>query len=99
MRSRWGILSCLSNPPSAVCTIQKQALRQYIRIQKGQHTARLLSAMSEDICSRVLRSAVWQDASVLLLYYPLKDEVDVRPLIRESYEAGKRVLLPVCCGD
>ena len=55
--------------------------------------------MSEQICGKVLRSAWWQDASTLLLYYPLSDEVDVRPLITEAYKNGKRVLLPVCRGE
>ena len=55
--------------------------------------------MSEEICSRVLTSVWWQEAGTLLLYYPLGDEVDVRPLIREAFEGGKRVLLPVVKGS
>ena len=55
--------------------------------------------MSKDICLRVLASAWWQEASTLLLYYPLPDEVDVRPLISEAHERGARVLLPVVVGD
>ena len=77
----------------------KQELRQFIRAQKEQHTAAQLAVMSEEICNRVLRSAWWQEAGILLLYYPLADEVDVRPLIQDAYKNGKRVLLPVCKGD
>ena len=55
--------------------------------------------MSEEICDKVLTSADWQKASTLLLYYPLPDEVDVRPLVWEAYKEGKRVLLPVCKGE
>lgn len=55
--------------------------------------------MSVEICSRVLASAWWQEAGILLLYYPLADEVDVRPLIRQAFDSGKQVLLPVCVGD
>lgn len=79
--------------------IQKQELRRYVRAQKKQYTAAQLAAMSEQICGKVLRSAWWQEAGTSLLYYPLADEVDVRPLILGAYKNGKRVLLPVCKGD
>ena len=77
----------------------KQELRRYIRVQKKQYTAAQLAAMSEDICGKVLRSAWWQEAGTLLLYYPLADEVDVRSLVQNAYNNGKRVLLPVCRGE
>ena len=77
----------------------KQELRRFIRAQKKEYTAQELAAMSEEICDRVLASAWWQEADTLLLYHPLADEVDVRPLIREAFERGKQVLLPVCRGD
>lgn len=77
----------------------KSSLRCFIRTQKKQYTAAQLAAMSEEICNRVLASAWWQEAGTLLLYYPLADEVDVRPLIRDAYESGKCVLLPVCVGE
>ena len=77
----------------------KSLLRQHIRAQKKQYTAAQLAAMSEEITNRVLASAWWQEASALLLYYPLPDEVDVRPLIREANREGKHVLLPVVRGD
>ena len=76
----------------------KQELRRFIRTQKTQMSDRL-EAMSEGICSRVLRSAWWQEAGTLLLFYPLADEVDVRPLLRDAFESGKRVLLPVVKGE
>jgi len=77
----------------------KNNLRRFIRQQKKQYSAAELAAKSEIICNRVLASAWWQEAGILLLYYPLADEVDVRPLIREAYRNGKQVLLPVCVGD
>ena len=76
----------------------KKELRQQIRAQKRNWVAQL-PELSEQICSRVLRLASWQEAGTLLLYYPLPDEVDVRPLIREAHEGGKRVLLPVVKGE
>lgn len=74
-------------------------MRQQIRVQKRKLSASQLAAMSEQICNKVLRSAWWQEAGILFLYYPLADEVDVRMLINEAYRSGKQVLLPVCVGD
>ncbi len=55
--------------------------------------------MSTEITNRVLALASWQEAGTLLLYYPLADEVDVRPLIKDAYKNGKKVLLPVVKGE
>ena len=77
----------------------KRELRQQIRAQKRRLSAAELAVMSEDICSKVLALVSWQEAGTLLLYYPLPDEVDVRVLIKEAFESGKRVLLPVVKGE
>ena len=77
----------------------KRELRQRIRTQKRRFSAAELAVMSEDICSKVLALASWQEAGTLLLYYPLPDEVDVRLLIKDAFESGKKVLLPVVKGD
>jgi len=77
----------------------KRELRQEIRTQKRRLSAAELAVMSEDICSKVLALASWQEAGTLLLYYPLPDEVDVRLLIKDAFESGKKVLLPVVKGD
>ena len=77
----------------------KRELRQRIRTQKRRLSAAELAVMSEDICSKVLALASWQEAGTLLLYYPLPDEVDVRLLIKDAFESGKKVLLPVVKGD
>ena len=77
---------------------RKVNLRRFIRAQK-RNWASQLPELSEQICSKVLLSASWQEAGTLLLYYPLPDEVDVRPLIKVGYESGKRILLPVVRGE
>ena len=76
----------------------KVELRHFIRIEKRKNAFQLPS-FSAEICSKVLRSVSWQEAGTLLLYYPLADEVDVRPLIKEAHENGRRVLLPVVKGE
>ena len=77
----------------------KHSLRRFIRAQKKENTVAQLAAMSTEITNRVLALASWQEAGTLLLYYPLADEVDVRPLIKKAYDSGKKVLLPVVKGE
>jgi 5-formyltetrahydrofolate cyclo-ligase len=74
----------------------KKELRTIIRALKSQYD---LASLSAEICNKVLALASWQEAGTMLLYYPLPDEVDVRPLITVAFESGKRVLLPVVKGE
>ena len=78
--------------------LSKKELRIFIRQQKAAHTSSELHILSEKICRDVCRLAIWQSAQSVLLYYPLADEVDVLPLIREAHKAGKQVYLPVVSG-
>ena len=79
--------------------MNKQELRRMMRQEKREHSPAERAALSAALSDRVLATRAWQCAEVVLLYHPLPDEVDVGTLITQGYESGKRVLLPVCCGD
>lgn len=51
---------------------------------------------SGQIAARVRALEAWQHAREVLLYWPIRGEVDVRPLMRELWSRGARVLLPRC---
>lgn len=78
--------------------IQKSDLRKHVRELKRQHTSGQLSAMSAELCRQVLSMPDYRNASTILLYHPLPDEVDTRILIDEAYRSGKTVVLPVVVG-
>jgi len=78
---------------------QKSNIRDYIREQKRQYSDVQLASMSEAVVDSVVFGGQWSVATTLLLYYPLPDEVDVRPLIHQAWQAGHLVLLPVVEGD
>lgn len=78
---------------------QKSRLRALIREQKRLYAAAQLSAMSEAVCNSICNHGQWRVASTVLLYHPLPDEVDVRPLIQQAQLLGHRILLPVVQGD
>ncbi len=73
-------------------------MRKLIRSRKGEYSDDDFRRMSEDICRKVRNDNAWSAASTILLYHPLSDEVDTRPLITEA-AVCKRVLLPAVDGD
>ena len=77
---------------------EKNELRNYIREQKSLFTFEQLTAMSEAAVGGIVSGGQWSVANTILLYYPLADEVDVRPLIQMAFQSGRRVLLPVVDG-
>ena len=85
----------------------KPLLRSQMREAKQQHQAQL-AKMSEEIVERLhssLTSHLSPLASCLLpldtimAYWPLPDEVDIRPLIDRLVAEGKTVVLPKVTGD
>lgn len=79
--------------------VDKQELRKHVRRLKASLAAAELSEMSTLVCNRVRGCAPWTVARTVLLYHPLADEVDVRPLLQAALDDGKQVLLPVVVGD
>ena len=77
----------------------KSELRQEIKRQKAACSTEERAALSQQVVARLQATLAWQEASTVLLYHPLPDEVDTRPLIAAGCAAGKRVLLPVVVGD
>ncbi len=50
----------------------------------------------EKICSLCASLAIYRFADTVLLYHPIRSEVDVRPLIDSALADGKEVYLPLC---
>ena len=76
---------------SARQALTKPVLRQQMRDAKRQH-ADQLEAMSQQINGLLTQRL--KDSHVVLAYWPLPDEVDVRPLIAHLVAEGYTVLLP-----
>ncbi len=60
---------------------------------------REIEEKSRLICGKVLKSRQYREASVLYGYYPLGNEVNVLPIVRQALCEGKRVALPRTGGD
>lgn len=79
----------------------KPLLRQQMREAKKQHQEQL-SRMSEEIVAKVLNTLENHDAQnapqTILAYWPLPDEVDLRPLVKLLFAQGKVIILPKVTG-
>ena len=75
----------------------KDDLRRQIRQLKRQFTPQQLEELSLPIVAR-LRQRL-NNVQTIVAYYPLSDEVDIRPLLDEWIAEGKTVYLPKVTGD
>ena len=71
----------------------KNELRKYIKAKIEDNKAGFKSE-SQFVCEKLLSDKSFLEASVLLAYMPLIDEVDVLPVIKEALKMGKKVAIP-----
>ena len=73
--------------------IEKKELRKYIKGKLEENKAKF-AIESQTVCEKLLADNAFKEASVVLAYMPLPDEVDVIPVIRGALRAGKKVAIP-----
>ena len=78
------------------CRIHREqaALRAIIEQQRRMMTAEEVAEQSEKICAQLEQMTYFREARTVLLYYPIHNEVDLRPLLTK-YAGQKTFLLPV----
>ena len=77
---------------------QKIALRRLIRQRKKMFSQEQLQQKSQKICEKLQQLLDNINYKHIMLYYPLPDEVDVRPLF-DRIQANKCLILPTVLGD
>ncbi len=77
-------------------SLMKQELRKLIRERKALYTIEERKRLSEEICAKVKAHPLWEEASTVLLYHALPDEVNTELLLGCK---DKTLLLPVVVGD
>ena len=72
--------------------------KQEIRTLMQQKMLRLLPEEREEtsakLCEKIIKQEAFQKAKVIMMYYPIQKEPDIRPLM-EKYKEEKVILLPV----
>ena len=77
----------------------KQEIRKAIRAEKKRIGKEELLQMSLPVTEKIEANEHYLNANIVMLYHPLWDEVDVRPLFDRALTVGKRVILPTVKGD
>jgi len=73
---------------------EQAALRAIVEQQRRMMTKEQVAEQSEQIIAQLEQMSAFRDAQVVLLYYPIHNEVDLRPLLTK-YAGQKTFLLPV----
>ncbi len=74
--------------------LQQQALRTIVEQKRRVYPAEQAAADSQAVVGKIEQSAAFRNARTVLLYYPIHNEVDLRPLL-DKYCDSKTMLLPV----
>lgn len=78
---------------------EKSRLRaaQKKRIQALPHMWR--READDQICRRIAALEAYKKADTVFCYVPLKEEIDIKPLLLWTLEQGKRLAVPLCMQD
>lgn len=78
---------------------QKQAIRRRISALKAALTADERASAARRLADGILRRGDIGTSLAILAFWPMGDEIDIAPLVRDLSAKGKRVYLPVIRGD
>jgi len=72
----------------------KQEIRNEIKSRLDALAPETRKMQSEMLCKTILESRLYSSSTTILAYMPLKDEVDVSPVIQKALSQGKKVFIP-----
>lgn len=78
--------------------MDKKELRANIKLLKKQHTKEQLLEQSELILAKLERHPDFRNASIVMLYSALPDEVQTQAFL-EKWRHEKKIILPTVVGD
>lgn len=75
---------------------EKDRLRKMLVEQRMALSPDEVQRASLAVADRIRALSEWKNAWSVLLYWPIKNEVDTRPLLNELWDRGAIALLPRC---
>jgi 5-formyltetrahydrofolate cyclo-ligase len=79
--------------------IDKKKLRNQLLSRRAALGADEVREASEGAMFMIRTLAEFREAKEVLVYWPVQGEVDIRPLVKELWQRGCRVLMPRCRPD
>lgn len=77
-------------------SLEKDRLRKQLVERRMALSPDEVKQASLAVAERIRALSEWKNAWAVLLYWPIKNEVDTRPLLAELWERGSVALLPRC---
>lgn len=75
--------------------IDKQTLRyQQLKIRNAMSSEEV-QIKSNSICMQLLQSKEYKEARSLFVYYPLRNEINILPFVKQGFKDQKRICFPV----
>ena len=75
---------------------EKDIIRKDCSDRRNAIDKDLHKSMDEGICALATSLVSFRYADIILLYAPIKSEIDVMPIFHEAIKKGKRVAFPRC---
>ena len=92
-------LSSLIDVNNSDLLTEKKRLRAYYRKERAALPLETRELLDLNICANLSELSVIKSADTVLVFYPVKNEPDILPFIKELYKMGKRVAFPVSNSD
>ncbi len=77
-------------------TMLKKECREFFLRKRGAIAGDKRRLADRILFEKTVNSEEYIKADVLLVYYPVKGEIDVLPIVKKAFEDGKRIAFPVC---
>ena len=75
---------------------KKAEIRKIYRTRRMELDPDEIKRQDLELCERILASEEYKNAKTILLYYPMKLEIDIIPVFLKALSDGKRVAFPRC---
>ena len=74
----------------------KRIIRQKCRILRDSFGEMHIKKMSEYACNLLMQTPEFLTADIILLYFPIKNEISPLPIFDVAQKMGKKIALPLC---